>query len=94
MGESLFAPELLEMLWMLPSYYLSYHYYTDRVAAEIRAAGKTRGEIVLEVEGDLLEMYKDPALVAKPKLLEQRRGSRGHGLDHAFRAAVGRRWRL
>jgi len=74
-GEGPFAPELLEMLWMLPSYYLNYYYNTDRVVAEMQAAGKTRGEVVLEVEGDLLEMYKDPTLVTKPKLLERRGGA-------------------
>jgi len=70
-----FAQELLEMLWMLPSYYLRYYYHTDEVVAEMQAAGKTRGEVVLEVEGDLLKMYKDPTLVTKPKLLEQRGGA-------------------
>jgi len=74
-GESPFALELLEMLWMLPSYYLNYYYNTDQVVAEMQAAGKTRGEVVLEVEGGLLEMYKDPALVTKPNLLEQRGGA-------------------
>jgi len=74
-GEGPFAPELLRMLWMVPSYYLTYYYNTDQVVAEMQAAGKTRGELVLEVEGNLLEMYKDPALVTKPKLLEQRGGA-------------------
>jgi len=74
-GGSSFAPELLEMLWMLPSYYLTYYYNTESVVAEMRASGKTRGEIVLEVEGDLLEMYQDPTLATKPRLLEQRGGA-------------------
>jgi 6-phospho-beta-glucosidase len=74
-GEGPFAPELLELLWMHPSYYLNYYYNTDQVVAEMQAAEKTRGEVVLEVEGGLLEMYRDPALVTKPKLLEQRGGA-------------------
>lgn len=74
-GEGPFTPELLEMLWMLPSYYLSYYYDSDRVVTEMQSAGKTRGEVVLEVERELLEMYKDPALVSKPKLLERRGGA-------------------
>jgi 6-phospho-beta-glucosidase len=74
-GEGLFSSELLELLWMLPSYYLRYYYNTDKVVAEMQSAGKTRGEIVLEVEGDLLEMYRDPTLVTKPQLLEQRGGA-------------------
>lgn len=74
-GESPFAPELLEMLRMLPSFYLNYYYNADQVVAEMQGAGKTRGEIVMEVEGDLLEMYKDPVLVTKPQQLEQRGGA-------------------
>ncbi len=74
-GESPFAPELLEMLWMLPSYYLDYYYNTDRVVREMQAAERTRGEVVLELECDLLEAYKDPALVTKPQQLEKRGGA-------------------
>jgi 6-phospho-beta-glucosidase len=74
-GKGLFSAELLELLWMLPSYYLRYYYNTDKVVAEMQSAGKTRGEIVLEVEDGLLEMYRDPTLVTKPQLLEQRGGA-------------------
>lgn len=81
-GEGSFAPELLKMLWMLPSYYLDYYYNTDRVVAEMEAAEKTRGEVVLEVESALLEMYKDEALATKPQQLEQRGGA------HYSKAAV------
>jgi len=74
-GQGLFSADLLELLWMLPGYYLNYYYNTDRVVSEMQSAEKTRGEIVLEVEGELLEMYRDPALVTKPQLLEQRGGA-------------------
>ena len=70
-----FAPELLRMLRMLPSYYLDYYYNTDRVVREQQAATKTRGEIVLEVDRNLLNMYKDPTLTTKPKEVEQRGGA-------------------
>lgn len=80
--EGSFAPELLKMLGMLPSYYLDFYYNTDRVVAEMKAAEKTRGEVVLEVERGLLEMYKDEALVTKPQQLEQRGGA------HYSKAAV------
>ena len=41
---------------------------------ELRA-GRPRAEEVMEIERDLLEMYADPALEVKPKLLEERGGA-------------------
>jgi 6-phospho-beta-glucosidase len=78
-----FSPELLRALRMLPNDYLDYYYNTDRVVREQQAAEKTRGEIVLEVERDLLRMYEDPTLTTKPEELEQRGGA------HYSGAAVG-----
>jgi 6-phospho-beta-glucosidase len=74
-GESTFSPELLETLRMLPSYYLTYYYNHDQVAAEQRSAEKTRGAVVQEIEASLLELYADPDLRHKPKLLEKRGGA-------------------
>jgi 6-phospho-beta-glucosidase len=70
-----FSPQLLETLGMLPSYYLNYYYNHDQVVAEQRRAGKTRGEVVQEIEAGLLELYADPNLRHKPKLLEKRGGA-------------------
>jgi len=36
---------------------------------------RTRAEEVMEIEAGLLELYKDPALDTKPKLLEERGGA-------------------
>ncbi len=36
---------------------------------------KPRAQAVMEIEQDLLEMYRDPALDVKPKLLEERGGA-------------------
>jgi 6-phospho-beta-glucosidase len=74
-GESPFSPDLLETLGMLPSYYLTYYYNHEQVLAEQRRAEKTRGEVVQEIEARLLELYADPNLRHKPKLLEQRGGA-------------------
>jgi 6-phospho-beta-glucosidase len=70
-----FAPELLRTLRMLPNPYLDYYYNTDRVVREQRTAERTRGEVVRDVERDLLRMYENPALATKPKELEQRGGA-------------------
>src|SRR5439155_21816312 len=44
------------------------------VVAEQRTS-RTRAEEVMEIEAGLLELYKDPALDTKPKLLEERGGA-------------------
>ena len=74
-GESPFSPQLLKSLRMLPSYYLAYYYNHDQVVAEQRRAVTTRGEEVQEIEASLLELYADPNLKHKPRLLEERGGA-------------------
>jgi 6-phospho-beta-glucosidase len=65
---------LLEQLGAVPSYYLRYFYAHDRVLAE--QLGETpRAARVMEIERDLLELYRDPQLTEKPALLEQRGGA-------------------
>jgi 6-phospho-beta-glucosidase len=66
--------ELVTELRSIPSYYLRYYYCRDEVLAEQRA-GKSRAEEVMEIEHDLLEIYRDPTLDRKPALLEQRGGA-------------------
>jgi len=71
-----FDPELIRTLGVLPTYYLQYYYYhPDRVREE-KEAGKTRGEVVLGVEKDLLKMYADPKVLVKPPELMLRGGAR------------------
>jgi len=66
--------ELVEELGAVPSYYLRYFYAHDKVLAEQRE-GVPRAQRVAEIEAELLEMYRDPALAEKPKLLEERGGA-------------------
>ncbi len=70
-----FSAELLEALQCIPCGYLNYYYNHDRVLAKQLKAEKTRGEEVMEVERQLMEMYQDPNLREKPKLLEKRGGA-------------------
>jgi 6-phospho-beta-glucosidase len=65
---------LLEELGVLPSYYLHYFYAHDRVLAE-QLDGVPRAATVAEIERELLQMYRDPELIEKPPLLEQRGGA-------------------
>jgi 6-phospho-beta-glucosidase len=65
---------LIRDIGAIPSYYLHYYYLTDRVVEHQRTA-KTRAEEVMEIEAGLIELYKDPNLDTKPKLLEERGGA-------------------
>src|SRR5207247_6759068 len=66
--------ELLERLGAIPSYYLHYFYKHDQVL-DAQRTGKPRAAEVAEIERDLLELYRDPSLTTKPKLLERRGGA-------------------
>jgi 6-phospho-beta-glucosidase len=67
--------ELIRAIGAIPSYYLHYYYLTGEVLEHQRSGAKTRAEEVMEIEAGLLELYKDPALDEKPKLLEERGGA-------------------
>jgi 6-phospho-beta-glucosidase len=66
--------ELVRALGAIPSSYLRYYYRTSEVL-EHQRSHRTRAEEVLEIEAGLLELYRDPALDTKPKLLEERGGA-------------------
>jgi len=66
--------DFIRELGAIPSYYLHYYYRTSAVLAHQRTS-KTRAEEVMEIEAGLLELYKDPTLDTKPKLLEERGGA-------------------
>ena len=66
--------EIARTLRAIPSYYLRYYYLNDRVMLELRG-GRNRAKEVMEIEAGLLELYKDPELDTKPKLLEERGGA-------------------
>jgi 6-phospho-beta-glucosidase len=66
---------VLDELRAIPSYYLHYFYAHDAVLAEQRDGAVPRATTVAEIERELLEMYRDPALAEKPALLEKRGGA-------------------
>jgi 6-phospho-beta-glucosidase len=65
---------LLQKLGAIPSYYLHYFYLHDE-ELERQRTGKPRAAEVAEIERELLELYRDPNLTTKPKLLERRGGA-------------------
>ena len=66
--------DLIRQVGAIPSSYLHYYYLTKR-ALEHQRNAKTRAEEVMEIEAGLMELYKDPSLDTKPKLLEERGGA-------------------
>ena len=66
--------EIVRTLRAIPSYYLHYYYDTAAVVAEQRD-GHTRAGDVMEIERQLLELYKDQGLAEKPALLNDRGGA-------------------
>jgi 6-phospho-beta-glucosidase len=65
---------LVQRLGTVPSYYLHYFYEHDVVVEEQRR-GPTRAELVSGIESELLRLYADEQLAAKPELLQQRGGA-------------------
>jgi 6-phospho-beta-glucosidase len=66
--------QLLDELGVVPSYYLRYFYEHDQVLESQRTA-VPRAQTVAEIEGELLDLYRDPRVVEKPSLLERRGGA-------------------
>ena len=57
-----------------PAPYLHYYYFPSEVL-EHQRTHPSRAEEVMEIEAGLLELYRDPSLDVKPKLLEERGGA-------------------
>ncbi len=70
--------DLIRSLGMVPCAYLRYYYQSRDILSKEFAASENktnRADLVAKVEAQLLEIYKDPTLDTKPKLLEERGGA-------------------
>jgi len=65
----------LEVLGMMPNYYLEYFYYTGKKLAAQTRWPPSRGEEVIEIEKELLGEYANPALSEPPPGLMLRGGA-------------------
>lgn len=65
---------IIDNLGAVPSYYLRYYYQHDLVVEELLES-PSRAEEVMEVERQLMQLYRDPHLHDKPELLMQRGGA-------------------
>ena len=67
--------ELLKAVGAIPCGYLNYYYFRDLMIEKCQKAEKTRGEICVEIEKELLKLYSDESLVTKPAELDKRGGA-------------------
>jgi len=65
---------LLDELGAVPSYYLRYFYSHDAVLRE-QLDGEPRAAVVQDIERNLLDLYRNPAVDERPDLLMQRGGA-------------------
>ena len=67
--------EVMRLTQSIPSYYLKWYYRFGELLAGQRDGAESRAEQVIDIEGELLDMYRNPNLDEKPKLLERRGGA-------------------
>ena len=65
----------LNLVGGIPSGYMNYYYNRELTVAKCKSQPQTRGEECMEIEENLLEMYKDENLKEKPALLDKRGGA-------------------
>jgi 6-phospho-beta-glucosidase len=70
-----FDPRTVEVLGMIPNYYLEYFYYTAQKVEKQTHWPPSRAEEVMEVEKDLLREYADESLIEPPADLMKRGGA-------------------
>jgi 6-phospho-beta-glucosidase len=68
-------PRTIEVLRMIPNYYLQYFYHTDKKLKSQEKWPPSRAEEVIEIEKDLLRKYADPSLNEPPAELMKRGGA-------------------
>lgn len=71
-----FNKDLVKTVGAIPTSYLEYYYHRDTKLKQCLEAKRTRGEVCLEIEEELLKMYADTSLYVKPALLSKRGGAR------------------
>ena len=69
-----FSLETLSAIHAIPSSYLQYYYCRKAKLDHLLEGEKSRAQVCMEIEEELLEMYSDEGLYVKPALLDQRGG--------------------
>lgn len=68
-------PRLIQVLGMIPNYYLGYFYGRDKKIADQGSWPPSRAEEVMQVEAELLKLYADPSTLELPPALMKRGGA-------------------
>ena len=71
-----FTHDLINTIGAIPTCYLEYYYYKDGKLDKAKEVEKCRGEVCMEIEEQLLEIYSNAELHVKPELLSKRGGAR------------------
>jgi 6-phospho-beta-glucosidase len=74
-ADSIWDPNTLGSLAMVPNGYLEYYYYTKRKLSAQQEWPPSRAEEVREVEADLLRQYREPDRTELPEALMKRGGA-------------------
>ncbi|MCR5151109.1 MAG: 6-phospho-beta-glucosidase [Clostridiales bacterium] len=69
-----FSLETLRAIHAIPSSYLQYYYCRNAKLKHLLEGEKSRAQVCMEIEEQLLEMYSDEGLYVKPALLDKRGG--------------------
>jgi len=71
-----FPADAIKAIGAIPSSYLEYYYYKDEKLKKLKEIEKSRGEVCVGIEEDLLKLYENAELHEKPALLSKRGGAR------------------
>jgi 6-phospho-beta-glucosidase len=70
-----FSKELIRTVGAIPSSYLEYYYFKEKKLKILQESELSRGEKCMQIEEELLRLYSDAELRAKPELLASRGGA-------------------
>ena len=71
-----FTSEQIQAIGAIPSSYLEYYYFPAQKLQKLLNTPKTRGEVCIELEEELLDLYSQQELHEKPVQLSKRGGAR------------------
>ena len=74
--QTTFSHDLIKSIGAIPTSYLIYYYFRDAQLKKAKEAEKCRGELCMEIEEQLLEIYSNSEVNTKPELLSKRGGAR------------------
>lgn len=70
-----YSADLMKAIKGIPIGYLNYYYFRDESLKHCLEAEKTRGEVCMDIEAELLSLYRDPSVTEKPAVLDKRGGA-------------------